>query len=145
MPIGVSGGGGGTASGLTEDSILVSTGGTVQNGESGVCFITELEDQEILELDRVAFTQPDGTAIPSGVDLILAELDNTGGGRKETTIQAGDGASIYDDLVGSPFFSYTSTKGSSETFAVLADNGNFGSGTGSSQDVSVGLVGQVTF
>jgi len=143
MSIGVSGGGG-AGSGVTDASIVSNIGGTVQAGESGVVYMTEVKSNEKLVIERAALLDGGGAAVPNNLDLIIIRLDNTGGGEKIKDILTGDGSAIYDDEVGNPITDYENTGSNDESIAVVVDNGNFNNGTGASQNVNVGIIGEVT-
>lgn len=140
MPISVGGGAGGRGV-ISGDNVLVNTGGTVQAGESGVVYITEIAGDEKLDLNRIALVSGDGSAVPSGVDLIIVELDGTGGAQKLKSFLEGDGSSIFDDQVGTPIATYNPS--TTVNVAIVVDNGNFNTGSGSAQEVTVGLLGNI--
>lgn len=140
------GGGTGTGGGegLTADSIATDSSGTVAAGTSGVVHITSLADTETVEFTQATLLLADGTPAPTDLDLILATLDNLGGGTKQTTILAGDGSTVHADATGNPLVSYQNTSGGEETIAVLVDNGDFNVGTGASQEVMAAAIGGVS-
>jgi hypothetical protein len=137
------GGGAGTGGALSGSSITVNSGGTIASGESGVLYITSLETDETINFLSLSLLQEDGTAVPTGLDLIIARLDNTGGAEKVKELLVGDGNSIYDRLTGEPYASYQHTGAGAETYAILIDNGNFNTGTGTAQDVTAGIIANI--
>lgn len=105
--------------------------GAVAAGEQGTLIFDSLADGETLEISKAIFTLDDGTAVPTGFNLIIATLDNAGGYTSRTTIYSGDGATVWDgdpaNSIGDPLASYTNSTGSRSTVAVLADNTTAGS------------------
>jgi hypothetical protein len=101
--------------------------GAVAAGEQGTLIFDHLQDGETLEIHKAVFTLDDGTPVPTSLDLIIATLDNSGSYTIQTTVYAGDGATVWDgdpaNSIGDPLASYTNSSGGGETVAVLADNG----------------------
>lgn len=118
-------------------------GGGVLAGDAGTVYSTAIQDGETLELYSGTFHADNGTAVPSGCDLVIATLDNSGGGSSQATIFSGDGNTVYGGETGAPLASYANTSGSEQTVAVLVDNGEFNSGSGSDQSVYASVVGRV--
>jgi len=143
---GGTGSGSGTGSGVTQDTIVPSDSGTVAAGESGVLHVLNLQDGETLKVNQAHLTLADGQPAPTDLDLVIAELDNSGGAAKAKEVVTGDGATVHDDVTGSPVasFTYDPGDGSDQTHALLVDNGNFNAGTGGAQDVATGVVAEVT-
>lgn len=109
--------------------------GVVDTGDAANVYSAELADGDSLDVVRATFMHSDGTAVASGCDLIIATLDNTGGGTSQVTILSGDGSTVYDESTGTPLAQYTNTSGAAQTVMVAVDNGNFNTGSGSAQDV----------
>lgn len=116
--------------------------GTVTSGNSGVMFVKGLPDTETVQIRTAALLQDDGSPVPSGVDLVIATLDNEGAGAKVATIISGDGT-VQDDVTGNPITSYQNTSGAKQTIAIIIDNGNFNAGTGSDIDVIATAKGEI--
>ena len=114
-----------------------SNTGTVEAGNCANVMTTELADGETISFDYASFVSANGTAVDQGCDLILATLDNSGGGTVQTTILSGDGSTIHDEQTGNPLMNYSNTSGSPQTVMVGVDNGHFNSGSGTDQDVHV--------
>jgi len=114
-------------------------GGTVANGDAGPVWSTTLADGETLEVTQAMLLTAALGAVPSGVDLVIADLTN---GVSETTLITGDGT-IQDDETGDPLGSYQNNSGGTERVAILMDNGHFNSGSGSSQDLIGSFIGRV--
>lgn len=117
--------------------------GSVASGNSGIIWATSVPDGGTIEILQGYLLLSDGQPAPSGLDLSLISLDNTGGAARQSIILSGDGSAIYDDETGSPLASYNNTSGSAQTVAIVIDNGNFNSGTGASQDVIGGGRGEI--
>lgn len=99
--------------------------GAVSANSEGTLIFDHLADGETLEIYKAIFTLDDGTAVPTGLDLVIATLDNAGGHTVQTTIYSGDGSTIWDGDAasrGDPLASYSNTSGAGQTVAVLADN-----------------------
>ena len=119
---------------VAEPAFDASESGEVVAGESGIVYAHGLPDGNTLEVTRAGLLLANGSPAPSGLDLILATLDGSGGGTKQATILSGDGSSKATEQ-GSPLAEYTNSSGGTQTVAVLVDNGEFNSGTGSAQDI----------
>lgn len=119
-----SGGGGGGGGFSAEDS------GQVATGDAAVVYTTGLADGDTLSIETAALALADGSAAPTGLDLVLATLDNAGDGTVQATVLSGDGATVYDRVTGSPQASYTNSSGGTQTVAVVVDNGHFSGGSG---------------
>lgn len=115
--------------------------GAVAAGDQGTLIFDHLQDGETLEVYKAIFTLDTGEAAPTSLDLVIATLDNAGGYTVQTTIYAGDGATIWDgdpaNSVGDPLASYTNSSGGGLTVAVLADNA-----TSNSQDIMSKVTGE---
>jgi hypothetical protein len=137
------GGGSGSGSGVTNETVAADESGTVSAGNLGTVFVTEVPDGSSIEFTQAYLTLADGQPAPSGVDLIIATLAGDGTGTSQTTLISGDGSTVFADEEGTPLGSYTNSTGSAEVVALGVDNGNFNSGSGSSQDVAAGGIGEV--
>jgi len=120
-----------------------STSGVVTDGNVANVVTTQINDGEQIDISLATFIESNGQAVDSGVDLIIATLDNSGGGTSRVTVLSGDGSSVYDKQTGSPLASYSNTSGSSQTVMIGADNGHFNSGSGSDQDLYVAVVAKI--
>lgn len=116
-------------------SLLADGSGAVDTGDAANIYTTHLADGETLEVTEAALLQSDGEASPSGLNLVIATLDNAGNGTLQTTIISGDGSTVHDDETGSPLASYANTSGGGQTVMIAMDNGHFGTGSGSSADM----------
>jgi hypothetical protein len=92
--------------------------GVVASGDAALIAPTEVLDGETLDVDRATLMNSDGTAVATGVDLVIAVLDGAGGYTVQTTVAAGDGGTVYDNASGS----YTNSSGGAQTVALLVDN-----------------------
>lgn len=97
--------------------------GSVSAGNQGVLIVDHLADQETVSVYKAALVNADGSAVASGVNLELVTMDNAGAFTVQSTLIAGDGATVYDDETGSPLATYENTSGAGQTIAVLVDNG----------------------
>lgn len=116
------GGGGGGGYDRTADVDASGSRNGLAAGNQAVVVIDALADGETLEIVKGSLTSPVGAAVPTGVNLIIATLDGTGGFTSQTTLIAGDGATVFADETGNPLGSYTNASGASQTVAVLVDN-----------------------
>jgi len=132
-----------SGTGVSADVIEQGESGTVAAGNSGVVARTHLADQETIEIQRAVLTLIDAQPAPTGLNLTIITENNSGGATAQTTILSGDGSTVYDKETGSPLASYQNTSGSGRTVAVVIDNGDFGGGTGSSQDVYGDVLAEV--
>jgi hypothetical protein len=124
------------------DRLEQGESGSVAAGNSGIVTRTNLASGDALNVYRAGLTTSDGQAVPSGLDLIVILEDNSGGATKQTTILSGDGSTVFDKEAGDPLASYENTSGSGQTVAVVVDNGDFGSGTSSSQDIMADVLAE---
>jgi hypothetical protein len=136
-------GGGGSGSGVTNETIVADDSGSVAAGNLGTVYLTSVPDGGTIEVTQAYLTLADGQPAPTGCDLIIATLAGDGTGTSQTTLISGDGATVYDDETGEPVGSYANTSGAAQTAALGVDNGNFNSGSGSSQDIAAGGIGEV--
>ena len=114
---------------------LADGSGVVDEGDAANIFTDDLDDGETLEVTEAALIQSDGEPAPSGVDLIIASLDNAGGGTSQVDILQGDGTFVKGGQEGSPLASYTNNSGGVQTVMIAIDNGHFNAGSGSSADM----------
>lgn len=121
-----------------------ATSGKVSSGDVATVHITRLPDQQTISVDLATLIMSDGQPVPSGVDLIIATLDNNGGGSRRSVILSGDGSTVYDREVGSPIASYENISGAAQTVMVGVDNGNFNAGTATDQDIVASMVAKIT-
>jgi len=96
--------------------------GQVSASSQGVLVVSSVEPGEIAEVYRAVLTTDTVEAVQSGVDLELVTFDNSGGFTSQATLAAGDGATIYDDVTGSPIASYENTGTSAQSIGVIVDN-----------------------
>jgi len=134
--------GGAAAVGVNTNEFNTDESGTVSSGSSGIVYAHEVPDGKTVEVLRAGLLLADGQPAPSGLDLVLATLDNSGAATRRATVVTGDGT-VQATVEGDPVASYSNGSGGSETVAVLVDNGNFNSGTGSNQDVVADCQGEV--
>jgi len=134
--------GGAAAIGINNEEFATDESGAVAAGNAGVAYVTQVEDTRTFTVAQAGLILADGQPAPSGLDLVIATLDNSGTTSKVADIIVGDGTVLADET-GDPLASYENTTGAEQTVAVLVDNGNFNSGTGSSQDVFATAHGQV--
>lgn len=124
------------------DEFSTSEAGSVQGADAGNVYTTNVPNGETLNILQAGFILSDGQAAPSGLDLVIAVLDGTGGATKQTTVITGDGT-IQNDVTGNPVASYSNSSGSAQSVAIMVDNGYFNTGTGSSKDVFTTARGEV--
>lgn len=134
--------GGIAAVGVNPEEFNSSESGTVVAGNSGIVYVTQVESGRTLNVHQAGLILEDGQAAPTNLDLVIATLDNSGAASKQADIVVGDGT-IKSDQKGEPLTSYENTGSSEETIAILIDNGNFNSGTGSDQGVFATVHGEV--
>ena len=120
-----------------------SMSGIVTSGDVGNVVTTQLADGETIKTALATLIESNGQPVDSGVDLIIATLDNGGGGTSQATILSGDGSTVYDKVTGSPIASYSNSSGGAQTIMIGADNGHFNTGSGSDQDLYVAVVAKV--
>lgn len=113
---------------------MVDSSGEVVAGNASVLGATSLQDQETLEITEATLVLVSGSPAPTGLDLIIVQLDGAAGASL-STILAGDGASTLAGETGNPLGSYQNTSGGEQTIGVAVDNGNYNAGTGSNQTV----------
>jgi hypothetical protein len=143
MPINVLGGAGGGGSELNTATVVGNATGTISSGDAGIIYVDLLKDNESLKIKQAYLVSADGSPAPSGIDLIIATLDNSGGGTKQVEIISSDGSLKIDET--ESLGEYTNSSGGPQTVAVLMDNGHFGSGTGEgsgSEELAGGMVGE---
>jgi len=125
------------------DSFSSDESGTVAAGDAGVVYRTRVLSTETLKIVRAGLTLSDGQPAPTDLDLTIATEDNAGGATSQTNILTGDGT-VQDKKTGtlqSPVASFS--PGSDTTVVIVVDNGNFNTGTGSSQDIFADVKGEV--
>lgn len=108
--------------------------GTVNSGNAGVVGKFHLEDGDTVEVFEAKLLLDTGAPAPTDLNLLLITEDNSGGGVERAKILQGDGSTVFDKEAGE-LATWENTTGSGQTMAVVVDNGNFGTGTGSNQDV----------
>jgi len=118
--------------------------GEIANGNAAVLFSRGLDGGETIQVSQCTFLYSNGQAAPTGTSIRIITLNNAGGGTSQVTIVSGDGTTIYDNVTaqnrGDSIASYKNTTGSEQTVAVVADNGEFGAGTGSTEDLFAGAI-----
>lgn len=112
--------------------------GTVVSGNAGMVFQTTLADTETLTVSQASLVAEDGTAVASGVDLIIADITN---GVSEAAIISGDGTTVYSDVTSGT--TYTNTSGVDEQVAILVDNGHFNAGSGADRAIAASSIARV--
>lgn len=125
---------GSTPSGKGESLPTASASGIIESGNSATLIIVSLDDGKKLNISEATLILSDGQPSPTDLNLIIATLDGAGNGTQQSTIINGDGSTHYVDMDGDPYDSYTNNSGGNQTVGILIDNGQFGSGTGSTQD-----------
>jgi len=125
------------------DLIERSISGIATAGDFTVLLTGNVADGETVHIDQATFVMSDGTAVPDGCDVIIATLDNAGGGTSRVTVLSGDGSTIYDDETGNPLASWTNNTGAAITVAIGVDNGQWNAGSGADQDVQLSVVGVI--
>lgn len=118
---------------LARETIAAS--GQVASANAATVRTIEIADGQTYELHSAGLLLADGKPAPTDLDLVIATLDNTGGATRQTIVVDGDGTK-QNDLSGSPLASYANSSGSTQTVAVMVDNGQFNAGTGSKQDIA---------
>jgi hypothetical protein len=122
------------AAAAAEAAVDAEDAGQVATSDAAPIYTTGLADGETLSVRTASLTLADGQAAPTGVDLVIATLDNSGGGTVQATVLAGDGATVYAGETGSPIASYANDSGGAQTVGVLVDNGHFTGGSGGAGD-----------
>lgn len=131
MTITIFGGGGG--GGDSPDSASIT--GVVGSGDAVAVGSLTLADGETVNVSEATLALVDGQPAPTDLDLVIATLDGAGGSTLQTTIISGDGSTVYIDESGDPLGSHQNNSGGEQNVGIYVDNGNFGSGTGSNQDM----------
>lgn len=116
--------------------------GTVAAGNIGIIWFTNMADQETVEVYQAGLLLDTLEAAPSGLDLTIFTGDNAGNATTRQVVITGDGT-VQDDETGDPLASWQNTTGGGITVALGVDNGNFNTGTGSSQDIATTFAGQI--
>ena len=117
----ISGQGAGARGPPDEDFSGAETG-QVAASSQGVLVVSSVAPGEVAEVYRAVLTTDTVEAVASGVDLKLVTFDNAGGYSTQATLAAGDGATVYDDVTGSPIASYENTGTAAESIGVIVDN-----------------------
>ena len=117
----VSGQGAGSRGPAQEDFSGAETG-QVAASSQGVLVVSSLEPGETAKVYRAVLTTDTVEAVSTGVDLELVTFDNAGGFTSRATLAAGDGATIHDDVTGSPVASYENTGTAAQSIGVIVDN-----------------------
>lgn len=128
--------------GVTNDSVVVNTTGVVSAGDAGVVWMTKLLDTETLNINMATFMAADGQNMPTGTSLRIVTLDGIGGYTDKSIIVSGGASHVKD--TGTPLDSYQNTSGGDETVAVVVDNGEIGTGTGTDENCVVAIIGDVS-
>lgn len=121
-----------------------SASGIVASGDAANLVTTRLENTQTISVDLATLVTADGQAAPDGVDLVIATLDNVGGGSRESVALSGDGTTIYDREAGNPIADYENLSGGAQTVMIAVDNGEFSAGTASDQDVYASVITKIT-
>jgi hypothetical protein len=116
--------------------------GTVNAGNIGIIWFTNIADQSTIEIYQAGLLLDTLEPAPSGLDLTIFTGDNAGNATTRQVVITGDG-SVKDDQTGDPLASWQNTTGAAITVALGVDNGNFNTGTGSSQDIAATFAGQI--
>jgi len=103
--------------------------GLITDGDGFPLFINKLRDGETISLTEATLVEEPNLPVPAGVDLVLADLTNN---QLIKTILQGDGSSTFNHITGDPIDEYTNQTGNEIQVAVVADNGNYNSGSGGS-------------
>lgn len=125
---------------LPERQIEGTESGEVADGEQGTLIFDHLEDGETLEISKAIFALASGEPVPTDLNLIIAELDNSGNYTERETIYSGDGSTVWDgdsNSIGGPLASWENDTGGGVTVAVLADND-----TGGAEDIMAKVTGE---
>lgn len=115
------------------ESFSADGSGQVEAGDVATIYATELASGETLAVRRGTLLLSNGEPVPSGVDLVIATLDGSGGGTRQSVVFAGDGTTSFAGEAGDPLAQYVA--GGDELVMVGIDNGHFGSGSGTTVDV----------
>jgi hypothetical protein len=78
----------------------------------------------------------------SGVELAIVP-EGAATASDTTTVLSGDGSTVYADERGEPHTSYTNSTGASQIVMVAIDNGDYNSGSGSSEQAFGGFIARV--
>jgi len=124
-----------TATLVDGTDIFANAGFPSETGEVDASFasnfyMTELADEETLRVDQMTFATANGAPLPTGCDLVIATLGGGGSSAREQIVFSGDGSTAYIDETGEPIAQHTNTTGGTQIVALMADNGQFNSGTG---------------
>lgn len=111
-----------------------SNSGIVGHKKAAPLIFTELEVGEDIDIGRATLMLADGQPPPSGLDLVIATVDGSGGATKQKNVIVGDGTDKVD-ITGESVASYINSSGGSEYVGVFVDNGHFNSGTGTNHHV----------
>lgn len=130
-------------SAFESDYFDVANSGVVDSGDAKLLYSTSVENGNELYVTQAALVTGDGQAAPTDLDLIIATLDNAGGGTEQATVVDSDGSTVFDDETGDPLANHQNSSGSAQTVGLLVDNGEFGAGSGSDQDHYVSAMGRV--
>ena len=117
----ISGQGAGSRGPAQEDFSGAETG-QVSASSQGILIVSSLEPGESAAVYRAVLTTDTVEAVATGVDLKLVTFDNAGGFTTQSTIAAGDGSTIYDDVTGTPIANYENTGTAAESIGVIVDN-----------------------
>lgn len=126
---------------IDKDYVNCEGSGVVANGDAGVLYVTSVPDTQSINIYHASLLEGSNTA-PSGTSLRIVTLDGAGGGTDRTTVISGDGTMKAGEI-GQPLASWTNTTGSDQTVALVLDNGHFGTGTGSSEELHGTASGRV--
>lgn len=116
-----------------------SNSGNIASGDAAIISSETLTDGDTFEVVKASLHLVDGQPVPSGVNLIIATLDGAGGATQQATVLSGDGSNTFSGNEGSPLASHTNNSGADQVVATFADNGNFGTGAGSGQNVQASV------
>lgn len=119
---------------LDENYVNTEGSGYIANGDAGVLYVDSLAASETIRVYHASFLGG-ADAAPTGTSMRVVTLDGAGDGTSRTTVISGDGT-LKAGLVGSPLASWQNTTGSTQTIAVVLDNGHFGTGSGSSEQLN---------
>lgn len=115
-----------------------SESGVISPNNRGVVAIKRLANKEKVKINTASLIRPDGQAVPSDVDLVIATLNNTGKVLKRKTLLNGDGSTVYDYVNGSPYNEWINSTGGDVTLAILVENN-----TSSNQSIYASINGEL--
>jgi hypothetical protein len=129
------------------NTLIANTSGEVEPGDAALFYIGVLKPDETLVINQAYLTNADGTPAPDGIDLVIGTVDTAAGtGSKEETILSGDGSTVYDDVQdvagGDGISTYGNSSGNTQTVGVFIDNGQFNTGTGVTETIAAGVIGE---